>query len=115
MIRKFDSSADRALRCPEVWRRAFGRFAVKELPKGDAAVVSPLLLLAIIYLISQSKKRGEAMGYVLATMILTFVVGLGIGHVNPTTNAEAVGSATVPVMLLVGLLTALIYYRKGKV
>lgn len=78
------------------------------------SVVSLLVLLATVYLISQSRKWGKATFYVLATMLLTFVIGLGIGQAFPTMNTEAVGSGTIDVMFLVGLLTALIHFRKSR-
>ena len=77
-------------------------------------------LLAAVFLvvvglsIDKSRERLKTTLYVLTGMALTFCLVMGIVQVLPAFNTEATGAATVDVMLLVGMLTALIHSRKNR-
>jgi hypothetical protein len=75
---------------------------------------SLLLFLGVTgFSISRSKKRLKTVFYTLAAMALTLGLMLGIAEVVPAFNNAPTGVATIDLMLLVGMLTALIHSRKS--
>ena len=64
--------------------------------------------------IDKSKERLNTTLYTLAAMALTFGLVMGTAQVFPTFNTEATGKATMDVMLLIGMFTALIHSRKNR-
>jgi len=69
------------------------------------------LIVVIVILVRESKDRLGTTLYVLGTMALTCVLGLGSAWVFPTISPKAIGLGTRYAALLVGVLTALIRYR----
>jgi len=69
--------------------------------------------VVIVILVRESQDRLETTLYVLGTMTLTCILGLGSSWVFPTVSSYAIGLGTRYAALLVGVLTALICYRKN--
>src|SRR5208283_336968 len=75
-------------------------------------ITSLALVVFLVLVVRASKDRLETTLYVLGTMALTTVLGLGSAWVFPTVNSYAIGLGTRYAALLVGVLTALVHSRK---
>ena len=71
-------------------------------------------LVVIVVLVKESKERLKTTFYVLATMALTLGLGFGSTWVFPTISTNAIGLGTRYAVLLVGVLTALVCYRRSR-
>lgn len=75
-------------------------------------LLGALFLVVVGVAIDKSKERLKTTVYVLAAMILTVGIVMGIAKLFTALNTEATGAATFDAMLLVGMLTVLIHSRK---